>query len=48
MDEDEDLRKRRLRPTMDITENTGEADTTHDQNETTTIILEATATKSKP
>ena len=44
-DEDEDCRKRRLEPTMDIMENIEEADKTQDQNETTTIILEATATR---
>ena len=47
MDDDEDRRKRRLRPTMHITEKTEEADTTHCRNETTTIILEATATEIK-
>ena len=45
---DEDRRKRRLRPTIKFTENTEETDTTHGQNETTTIIIETTATENEP
>ena len=46
-DDDEDRRKKRLRATLDITENTEEADTTHGQSKTTTTILEATATENE-
>ena len=39
IDDDEDRRNTRLRLTMHFTENTEQADTTHDQNDTTTFIL---------